>query len=46
MQRPIVALTIFLLPALVFAQATPPPQPPPTDTVTPAIPGVCAEARR
>jgi gluconolactonase len=42
MQRPTVALTIFLLPALVFAQATPPPQPPPTDTVTPAIPGVCA----
>jgi gluconolactonase len=39
------ALTLAAAPVLVFAQGAPQ-QPPPTDTVTPAIAGVCAEGTK
>ena len=40
--RHIIAVIVAAGPALVAAQSGQPPQPPPTDTVTPAIAGVCA----
>jgi gluconolactonase len=37
-----IALLIAVVPVVGWAQTPPPPQAPPTDTVTPAIAGVCA----